>query len=121
MSVYQGTFSSLMKDADDGIKSYINESAKYSKEDLSNIDQRSAAQSLKIDEAITDMKRATGDMSLYSEDQAGPRTIIISTHHASHSVLLPGCRAPKHTLAPALHVLILLLHNLSPVLAAEMD
>lgn len=64
---FEGTWDGLTNDQKHVLKFTINEGKKNTIEQHVQMDNVVRSKSLKVDEAVTDLTRATGDMSLYGE------------------------------------------------------
>lgn len=79
-------------------------------------------QNLKVAEAMSDLSRMTGDFSLYSMSECECFDLIISLlTQVCQRVLSERRRIAKLLPAGSMYGLILVLRNVSPVLAAEVD
>ncbi|KAK2041784.1 P-loop containing nucleoside triphosphate hydrolase protein [Colletotrichum somersetense] len=102
---YGGPWAGLAQDRKHVLKFKINELKNDSKEQP-QMDKTVLSKSLKVDEAATDLSRATGDMSLYSYylQAVGPRNLLVLlTCTASYSFFItyPQYWLQKWTEAPA--------------------
>ncbi|KAK2035131.1 P-loop containing nucleoside triphosphate hydrolase protein [Colletotrichum zoysiae] len=102
---YEGPWAGLGQDQKHVLKFKIDESKNDSKEQP-QMDKAVLSKSLKVDEAATDLNRATGDMSLYSYylQAVGPRNLLVLlTCTASYSFFItyPQYWLQKWTEAPA--------------------
>lgn len=119
---YQGTWAGLTQDPEHVLKLHIGGTEKNVTEEDPQVDKNIRSQSIKVDEAVSDLSRATGDASLYGN------ALLQLLHRPSHAdlalahrLLSQGCGTQKLSPPSCLHVVILVLHHIPAVLAPEMD
>ncbi|KAF4783878.1 hypothetical protein HER10_EVM0001269 [Colletotrichum scovillei] len=102
---FEGTWDGLTNDQKHVLKFTINEGKKNTIEQHVQMDNVVRSKSLKVDEAVTDLTRATGDMSLYGYylQAVGPRNLLLlifCTASYSLFVTFPQYWLQKWTEAP---------------------
>ncbi|TQN66876.1 ABC transporter atnG, partial [Colletotrichum shisoi] len=102
---YQGTWAGLTQDPEHVLKLHIGGTEKNFTEEDSQVDKTIRSQSLKVDEAVSDLRRATGDVSLYGYylRSVGFRNfllLLVCTSSYSFFITFPQYWLQKWTAAP---------------------
>ncbi|WQF82387.1 Putative AAA+ ATPase domain, ABC transporter type 1, transmembrane domain-containing protein [Colletotrichum destructivum] len=103
---YQGTWAGLTQDPEHVLKLHIGGTKKNITEEDPKVDKTIRSQSLKVDEAASDLSRATGDVSLYGYylRAVGFRNfllLLVCTSSYSFFITFPQYWLQKWTAAPA--------------------
>ncbi|TKW49435.1 Canalicular multispecific organic anion transporter 2 [Colletotrichum tanaceti] len=103
---YQGTWAGLPQDPEHVLKLHLGVTEKNATEDDPQVDKTIRSQSLKVDEAVSDLSRATGDVTLYGYylRAVGFRNLLlllVCTSSYSFFITFPQYWLQKWTAAPA--------------------
>ncbi|TIC97218.1 Canalicular multispecific organic anion transporter 1 [Colletotrichum higginsianum] len=103
---YQGTWAGLTQDPEHVLKLHIDGTEKNVTEEDPQVDKNILSQSIKVDEAVSDLSRATGDASLYGYylRAVGLRNfllLLVCTSSYSFFITFPQYWLQKWTAAPA--------------------